>query len=394
MRLLAAMAAALALTALPVRGQTPQDARDCARCHGELEFLRQHAASLDEARRMRVTLEEILASAHTDYTCAECHTGFNRWPHPEGGTTESCASCHQEEDDLWHQGVHATSPETGEDPVECAACHSLHRIATAEELREGPAMLEMNARCVDCHEASALPAWDPHLDTVSCAGCHAPHETRDVDEPSATVGPSNQPATCGACHEETAAASMDDTHGRALADEPLRGLATVALLGADTPPTCTSCHGAHGMRAAEDSLAAEELVNACAGCHEDYTERFYGTYHGKATALGSHIVAACADCHLAHAIYPADDPASSVHTDNLVETCASCHEASRPAFVEYDSHPDPLDRGRNAPLFFSFVFMNTLLIGVLIVFGLHTLLWWVRIWLDHRKGGHGEASHG
>ena len=40
----------------------------------------------------------------------------------------------------------------------------------------------------------------------------------------------------------------------------------------------------------------------------------------------------------------------------------------------------------NAPLFYSFVFMNALLVGVLGVFGLHTALWWARLLIDRRKG--------
>ena len=65
-----------------------------------------------------------------------------------------------------------------------------------------------------------------------------------------------------------------------------------------------------------------------------------------------------------------------------------------PVGESYDSHADPLNPDRNKPLFFSFVFMNTLLFGVLIVFGLHTFLWWVRILLDRRKATAAGGSHG
>lgn len=387
------LAAALAVVAMAAGAAAQSADRSCTACHGELEFLRQHAPSLEAAERMRVTGGEIAASAHSGTRCAECHTGFTRWPHPESVNTQSCRSCHEEADQDWHVGVHGNPEGVETEPTECVDCHSIHQVATVQDLREGPAMQEMNARCVDCHEASAFPEFDPHRDTVPCASCHVPHATQDVDEPGAAVAPLAQMETCGACHQETAETARVDAHGRALAEEDPRGLATMELMGNDVPPTCTSCHGAHGMRAMADSLVAEELVNQCSECHQDYADRYYGTYHGKATALGSHIVATCSDCHAAHAIYPADEAASSVHPDQLVETCAECHEASRPAFVQYDSHPDPMDRDRNAPLFLSFVFMNTLLIGVLIVFGLHTLLWWVRIWLDHRPGKEEEESH-
>lgn len=131
---------------------------------------------------------------------------------------------------------------------------------------------------------------------------------------------------------------------------------------------------------------SQEMVGACAACHSDDADTYFGTYHGKATALGSRIVATCDQCHGSHGIYPASDPRSRVSGANLVETCGECHEHARAAFVRYDSHPDPMNAERNAPLHYSFLFMNAVLVGVLLVFGLHTLLWWVRIMLDRRKG--------
>jgi hypothetical protein len=135
------------------------------------------------------------------------------------------------------------------------------------------------------------------------------------------------------------------------------------------------------------------MVTACGACHEDYARTYFGTYHGKATALGSEIVATCNACHGAHAIQPADSSASHVSNTRVVETCAACHPHADAQFVLYDSHPNPLDRERNAPLFYSFVFMNALLFGVVGVFTLHTALWWLRLWLDRRRGGtHGHAG--
>jgi NAD-dependent SIR2 family protein deacetylase len=139
-----------------------------------------------------------------------------------------------------------------------------------------------------------------------------------------------------------------------------------------------------------------EMVQECSACHEDYAETYVGTYHGKATELGYDLAATCSDCHGAHGILPTSHAGSAVAPDNLVETCGDCHENARPAFVLYDSHPDPMDGERNAALHYSFVFMNVLLVGVMGVFTLHTALWWVRLLLDKRKGiihGIGE-DHG
>jgi hypothetical protein len=144
----------------------------------------------------------------------------------------------------------------------------------------------------------------------------------------------------------------------------------------------------------DDPGFVAESVSACQECHQRETQTFLNSYHGKATALGSRVAAACFHCHGAHGVFPDGDPRSTVHEANLVATCQECHTYARPAFVRYDSHPNPFDRARNPFIFWSFVFMNTLFVGVLTVFGLHTVLWWVRLYLDKRRGIlHGPHHH-
>lgn len=392
MRIPLVLVLALVVSADGVAGQSGRE--DCTTCHGELEYLRQQAPSMAEARRLLVTHDQIVGSAHAEQGCADCHEGFGRWPHSDGATTESCASCHEVEDQSWLSGIHSTPDAEGVAAAACADCHSVHQVADTSALREGTGMLRLNAECVSCHQASELPAWDAHRDTVACSSCHAAHDLRITDDEAALVAPHNQTTTCGACHQEPADHARLDAHGTALADAPARGLAEAALLGENAPPSCTDCHGGHGTRALDDPEASVALLDQCAACHVEPTERYFGTYHGKATALGSEIVAHCSDCHGSHDIFAAEHAESTLHDANLIETCASCHEASNASFVAYDSHPDPLDRSRNAPLYYSFVFMNGLLFFVLVVFGLHTALWWVRILLDQRAARAEGGDHG
>lgn len=379
----------------PASAQAPDGAdRGCELCHGELEFLRQHVGTLADARRLFTTRETVDLSAHVGMSCGECHDGFGRFPHVQPATTRSCASCHPEAEEAWLGSVHAEPDREGLGTAECTACHGVHDVKTAEEWAAAAGARTGNARCLGCHGTAVLPPGDVHGDTVACAACHDPHATRDVDEASSRVAPGAQAETCGACHEEPATRFVDDVHGTALASFDSMGAAELALDVAEPPPSCTSCHGGHGVSGPEQAGFAAEMVDRCATCHGDYAERYFGTYHGKATALGSEIAATCDACHGAHGVLPASDPGSTVAEENLVATCGACHEHARPAFVEYDSHPDPLDRERNEPLYYSFVFMNTLLVGVLGVFGLHTALWWVRLVLDRRRGvehGPGES---
>jgi hypothetical protein len=405
MTILRALVATTLLLAAAAAGTAAQAALQCQACHGELELLRQHVPSLAQARRMLVIQADLAASAHGDMGCTSCHTGFGRFPHPEGTRTASCESCHEAATAEWRRGAHAgmdsDTPVEGAEAVGCVQCHTVHTVADRAALAEGPELVAMNERCTACHETQRLPPDDPHRadpGNVGCHSCHAPHEVRPPRDTVSWMAAHNQATVCGACHEAVAARWVTDVHGRALT--ALDPADYDGRYGPAGPPTCSTCHGAHPVARAGERGFSVAAVERCIACHEHAGRTFFGSYHGKATALGSVIVASCVDCHGAHQIFPASDPRSMVAPENLVETCRACHEYARPAFVLYDSHPEPFNRERNPYIFYSFWFMNSLLIGTLTVFGLHTLFWWIRIIIDRRRGiihgpGHGHGhGHG
>jgi hypothetical protein len=366
----------------------------CERCHGELELLRQQAGSMGRAQDMFVPAHVVAGSAHTGMACAECHTGYSRFPHEERATTTtSCASCHAAADTLWRGSMHAAA----DDQVTCVQCHGSHDIRAAEELRTAGGVHLANAPCSSCHQSSRIEAHRPHADSVMCASCHAPHATRAVDDPDSWLAPARQMQTCGTCHDSIAVRWSTDIHG----DATLRQAHLAGRSSSADVIVCTSCHTGHSMVAPGDPAFMLTSVERCSACHEDAARTFYNSYHGRATALGSRVSATCADCHGAHTILPDSFPASHVAGVNLVQTCRGCHENARPAFAKYDSHPDPFNMARNPWIFLSFWGMNALLVFVLLVFGTHTLLWWLRLWLDKRRGiihgigvHHGAGHHG
>lgn len=392
-------AALLCLPVVPAPVTAQQGNAQCTLCHGELELMRRHTPSLDAARALVVPDFVIRASAHDSLSCASCHTGFERYPHERTAElgTQSCVSCHEPQTEMHALGVHAEAAVNGAagEPsaaAACADCHGVHDVV-AIDTSSAEVRTRLNGDCVACHATAALPPDDPHANAVTCSSCHAPHDTRRINDVASTVAPLAQPVTCGACHTETADSMPRDAHGQALAAlDPVPGLSRLHG-SADAPPTCSSCHSAHGMLATAHSAFDSDMVEACSSCHEAYADTYFGTYHGKATVLGSEIVATCSACHGAHGILPAGHPESLVSDTRLIDTCAACHEHADAKFALYDSHPDPWDRERNPPLFYSFIFMNAMLFGVVGVFTLHTALWWLRLWIDKRRnGGHGHAG--
>jgi hypothetical protein len=125
-------------------------------------------------------------------------------------------------------------------------------------------------------------------------------------------------------------------------------------------------------------------VEECGECHEHLYETYFDTYHGKVTRLGSALAAKCSDCHTPHANLPPDDSASSVHPVNRVETCAECHAEASARFVQYLPHGDHGDRERYPVLYWTWLLMTSLLIGVFTFFGIHTVLWLVRASIGDR----------
>jgi cytochrome b subunit of formate dehydrogenase len=170
---------------------------------------------------------------------------------------------------------------------------------------------------------------------------------------------------------------VDDAHGRALA---------AADVVTEETPSCTACHGAHPVLGPESEHGGTLTVERCAACHEHYAKSFSDSYHGQATELGSEATATCADCHGVHQIYGSEHPESAVAEANLVATCGSCHPDANESFVQFQPHADYHDREAYPALYWAYVLMTSLLVATMTLFGLHTLLWLIRIGIDASRG--------
>lgn len=99
------------------------------------------------------------------------------------------------------------------------------------------------------------------------------------------------------------------------------------------------------------------------------------TYHGKAYQLGYLKAARCSDCHGAHKIYKANNPFSSVGSQNIVETCKKCHPDANQRFTGYLTHATHHNKTKYPVLYYTFWGMTSLLVSVFGFFGIHLLLW-------------------
>ena len=378
--------AILAFLAVPsaARPQTPRPS--CESCHGQLEFLRQHVSTLEEARALLAPAARVAVSAHGAMTCTDCHDGFRRYPHPDASVTATCASCHDEQAAAWREGMHAL-----DSAASCTDCHGIHDVRRAQELSEPEGIQAMRTACETCHYEPSIPESDPHTDSVSCAACHEPHAILPSEDETAATHVLNQATTCGACHADEASAWLEDAHARAVPEVAVPGGRVPEGASRAEAPSCTACHGAHGITRPSEASFRSGMIERCSHCHERYRESFADSYHGQAAALGSAAVATCNDCHGSHGIHPASDPRSTVSEARLLGTCQTCHPSATAGFAEFQPHADHTDRERYPYVYWSYHLMTALLVGTFTLFGIHTVLWLGRLGIDALRGTPGGS---
>ncbi len=209
-----------------------------------------------------------------------------------------------------------------------------------------PAHAQENSVCLKCHATEGLKlerngrevplfvdeerlAQSVHAE-LDCISCHMaldgvdeyPHE-KDLER-----------VACGECHDDdndAIAAYWESTHGR------------LVEAGDPDAPHCQDCHGQHYILPLSDRNSAISPFNIpqmCAQCHaegaeverthnipqEQVVQRYKQSIHGEGLfKQGLVVTAVCTSCHTGHDVLPHTDPQSSIHKDNVVETCMQCH---------------------------------------------------------------------
>jgi predicted CXXCH cytochrome family protein len=324
-----------------------------------------HCASVDRLFIITLTVLVALVSSSAALGQATASVPSN----------EDCQTCHSEGSTaaaVFTKSTHAS--------LACVDCHA--DLATTTEFPH-PEKLKP-AACVTCHEGTVAKFQDSiHEEgrrrlglavAPTCSGCHGTHDILAKTDSASRVHPLRVAGTCGACHVGIVSEYDQSIHAKRL-----------RTAGA-AAPTCSTCHTAHSIRRTNTASFQLDVIQECGTCHVEKIRTYRDTFHGQVTALGFERVAKCADCHDAHRIMPARDPASTVSPGRLVETCARCHPGANDSFVRYDPHPNPNDYGRGPVLWWVKQFYTVLIAGCFSFFGLHTLLWFWRSRKEREAG--------
>ncbi len=309
------------------------DAENCNLCHG-LALLGISGPE-NSIRSFEVTAESYSHSTHRNVICRDCHTDINQFPHPETVQKVDCSK----------------------------ACHITKPFALT-----GYSHIEQS----EAHLISAH-GWNPDYSDEKneakpdCKYCHN-NEFRNVIEDDAL---STSTKHCVRCHEGA-------------------GLAGVILH--------VNSHSGH--RTASASI---KVVDLCSSCHANESRMnqfdvnlsqvagFERHFHGKALKKGLDEVANCMDCHRNHLNLPADDPNSSIHANNIQQTCSAngyCHDDATATFAVSAIHSEPTTEN-NPIVFFTEWGFILLTAGTMALLFAHILLdfgrWGIDAWMRRKK---------
>jgi predicted CXXCH cytochrome family protein len=366
---------ALLVVAAP---RVAQAEADCLGCHGDksLQDAAGHSVSVDAGT--------FGASLHGSMKCSDCHSTIKDYPHPDQVTPVKCESCHTGEAEGLVGSVHANRAEHP-----CTSCHGdAHAIFPKSDPRSAVYPLNIPRTCGNCHGNDALAkkhglpnVYPLYIDSIhgfalskegllvaaNCQSCHGSHHILSHTDPQSPTYKTNIPKTCGTCHAGITANYAGGVHGSAVAAGNLNA------------PVCSDCHTAHAILQPTEATFRMQSTPICGSCHKDKLSTYRDTFHSQLGSLGGYVeTARCWDCHGAHDVLPASDPRSPIAPANLVATCGKCHAGANASFVQYQPHANAHNRKLNPALFFTRLFMNLLLAGVLAFFAIHTILWLVR----------------
>ncbi|MEN8155425.1 MAG: cytochrome c3 family protein [Bacteroidota bacterium] len=366
----------------------------CMKCHKDEQI---HKLAKGDTVSLFVDSHILPNSVHKNIHCTKCHTEVTDHLERPCSTNRpvDCSSCHAEVFDMYFKSGHGQAHyHEQENAPYCTDCHGTHGTKSRYDDTSPVYRTAIPKLCGDCHkedgkapattdlkEVNAFSDYSSSVHgmgltekglTVSavCTDCHTTHlMLKDTHEES-SVHPANVQQTCGKCHKGIYDQYLKSDHAF-----------TQDYEGKDYP-TCVRCHSAHVISDINQDKFINEVTTQCGSCHEKTAKTYMNTYHGKAYQLGDLESARCSDCHGAHNILKATNPASMTSSENLVNTCAVCHIGANKRFSDYLSHTTHKEDPR---MHFAFLFMTTLLVSVFVFFGIHLLLWLPRSLAERRK---------
>jgi len=315
----------------------------CMECHGEDDLI----GEIENVETsMFIPLIDSNNSIHSDFSCIDCHSDIEEFPHDEELQKVNCYECHEEIEEELSVSVHHVELGLG-----CSNCHGdPHNILPTEDEESLTHHGNIVKQCSNCHgeDKQATTTGNPKenattfMNTVhgqalmsgnssaaDCVDCHGAHNIQRSHHEDSLVNHYNITKTCSKCHQEINDIFNQSVHGQAMQE------------GYPDSPCCTTCHGEHSISKvhSEDSQMEQDGVYyVCGQCHFDVTimdkynlasaeqeTLFKGSVHAEEVMKNNPNAPTCVNCHGFHNVIPLRDPDSPSNFMNVPETCGKCH---------------------------------------------------------------------
>jgi len=321
----------------------------CLRCHADPE--EKVKVRRDGSRNFIFIDSQVFEhSVHGKQPCTGCHNNVAKLPHPNRCPRASVVSSATSRSGRRKRTIRTRN--TSAWAWWCsrwkATCHSVHALPNKKDLSK------TNAACHDCHDAH-------NIGTLGSLQ-RAEHRLKN-------------PEVCGRCHEKEKAAYLASVHGKAIVEKKDAKSAV-----------CSDCHTTHNIGSPKGDPMKLAITQNCGSCHQDAQKTYFASYHGQVNRLGFTNTAKCYDCHGGHGVKKIDDPTSSVHANNRLKTCNTCHKNATENFLSFHTHGNADDYQKYPAMFIAKKFMQALIFGVFLFFWSHVILWFYREFMDRLAG--------
>lgn len=322
----------------------------CLRCHADHE---EKFVLRPDGSRQNIFVDEAMLkrSVHGKMACNSCHSDVTKLPHGKPlAVSIGCIECHRKE---WEAARKDPDPKKRErlDVVVAQTENYLHSAHARPNTKN---QARVNAACHDCHDAHNIGA---------------PGELQRKEHRL------KNPEVCGRCHEKQKTDYLESIHGKAIVEKK-----------DDKSAVCSDCHTTHAITSPKGDSAKLAITQNCGDCHKNAKQTYLASYHGQVNRLGYTNTAKCFDCHGGHSVKKDNDPTSSVHVNNRLKNCRNCHKEATDSFLAFQPHGDPDNREKYPWLYWAKQFMQTLILGVMVFFWVHVLLWLYRESMDRIQG--------
>jgi len=356
---------------------------------------------------VEVSPAHLADSIHEDLSCTDCHIDIVEFPHAMELARPDCESCHEEVVETYVQHGRGIVGESEYVPL-CQDCHGSHQILAPDNTESTVHPANLPNTCGACHEDQDFldtlgirfrhpievylngvhgKATAGGKDTAaSCNDCHSTggsaHRILPPGNIESTINFFNISKTCGQCHSTIQKEYEKGIHGEFVSR------------GEVDAPTCTHCHGEHGILGTEDPrspVSAMRVAEAtCSPCHdsaklnEKYDlptgrlQSYVDSYHGLKSRAGDKTVATCASCHGAHMIIESTNPESTVYSDNLVHTCGNCHTGMSAEKASKTQIHGPMAGNKSGWPYYVKIIYQLLILGVIGGMAAYCLIDWIR----------------